>query len=397
MEILPSDRQSWLSRRTFVRGWAGAVVALGASREGSAAATCETGLRFLEPIHGAVLHRRLGREVPEGLEVEVLGTAPARSRVLIDGRAATVEGGQFRGTAILTGPETEIVAVAVVDGGREESRIRVLWDRDSRKRYRFVIDDNSFFLRDIAQRRYGSLFDCFYLKMLRDLHERFRACFTLNIYHTTDDGWDLTQFPERYRGEWADNAHWLRLAFHARANDPPRPYEDAPVEGLLADLDLVAGEIHRFAGPATYSSPTVIHFGMTRPEAWKPLYGRGARLLSGYFRQAKGKWDINYRMDDFRSEWLSRHDLLRDFPSGLVFSKVDMVVNSTPIDQIVPGLGRVVADPRQGEIIDLLTHEQYFWPFYKNYLPDHAQRMERAIEFVTRHGYAPTFLQDEFR
>jgi hypothetical protein len=201
----------------------------------------------------------------------------------------------------------------------------------------------------------------------------------------------------RYHLPRKENAHWLRLAFHAYANDPSRPYQDAPVEKLLADLDLVSAEVHRFAGPETYSPPAVIHFGMTRPEAWKPLYGRGARVLGGYFRRsAAGKWDINYRLDDVRSEWLSRHDLLEDFPSGIIFSKVDMVVNSTPLDKVVPLLEPVLADPCQGEIIDLLTHEQYFWPFYKNYLPDHPQRVARAIELVTSHGYQPVFLQDGF-
>jgi hypothetical protein len=273
----------------------------------------------------------------------------------------------------------------------------VLWDRHSQKRYRCVIDDNSFFLRDITEQGYRSLFDCFYLKMLRELHLKYDACFTLNIYYTTGEDWNLRQFPKQYRDQWTDNAGWLRLAFHAYANDPPRPYQDAPVEKLIADLELISGEIHRFAGPETYSPPVVIHWGMTRPAAWKHLYEHGARVLGGYFRQNNdGQWDVNYRVDDRRSEWLSRHDLLKDFPSGIIFSKVDMVVNSTPLDQIVPQLEQVVADPRQGEIVDLLTHEQYFWPFYQNYLPDHAQRLERAIQFLTRHGYQPVFLQDGF-
>jgi len=134
---------------------------------------------------------------------------------------------------------------------------------------------------------------------------------------------------------------------------------------------------------------------MTRPEAWRPLYEKGSRVLGGYFVLWK-RWDVNYNMDDFRSEWLSRHDLLKDYASGIVFSKVDMVINGTPLDQIVPKLDAITADPCQSEVIDFLTHEQYFWPFYSNYLPDHAERMDRAIGYVTRHGYKPVFLQDEF-
>jgi hypothetical protein len=269
--------------------------------------------------------------------------------------------------------------------------------KNSEKRYRVVIDDNSFFLRDITQKGYDSLFDCFYLKMLKDLHEKYGALCTLNIYYTTGDDWNLSQFPDKYRDEWRENASWLRLAFHAHANDPPRPYQEAPVEKLLADLDQVSEQILRFAGPETYSPPAVIHFAMTVPEAWKALYEKGSRVLGGYFTYSSQRgWDINYNVDDFRSEWLSRNDLLKDYASGIIFSKTDMVINNTPLDQIVPRLEAITADPRQGEVIDLLTHEQYFWPFYQRYLPDHPQRMDRAIEYVTRHGYKPVFLQDEF-
>lgn len=354
-------------------------------------------LQILEPMEGAVMHARLGREVPGGLEVEIRGRAAPGAEVLVQSRPARREGETFVGTAVLRDRETDVVVTAKVGGERQEAKVRLVWDRHSQKRYRFVIDDNSFFLRDITQKGYKSLFDCFYLKMLRDLHAKHGARFTLNIYFTTGDDWNLRQFPETYRREWEANADWLRLAFHAYANDPARPYQDAPVEKLLADLDLINGEIHRFAGPKTFSPVAVVHWGMTKPEAWKPLYERGSRVLGGYFRKsARGEWEVNYRLDDARSEWLSHHDLLKDFASGIIFSKVDMVVNSTPLEKIVPGLEAVLADPHQAEIVDLLTHEQYFWPFYQNYLPDHAERLDRAIGFLTQRGYQAVFLQDGF-
>lgn len=355
-------------------------------------------LQILEPMDGAVMHARLGRAVPGGLEVDVLGRAPRGATVLVQGRAARRDGEQtFHGTAVLRERETEVVVTAQSGDERQQARIRLVWDRHSRKRYRFVIDDNSFFLRDITQKGYASLFDCFYLKMLKDLHDKHGARFTLNIYYTTGDDWNLEQFPDKYRGEWEANADWLRLAFHAYANEPARPYQDAAVEKLLADMDLINAQIRRFAGPKTFSPVVVVHWGMTRPEAWKPLYDRGARVLGGYFRRsANGQFDVNYRLDDARSEWLSRHDLLKDFDSGIIFSRVDIVVNNTPLDKVVPTLQAAMADPRQGEIIDLLTHEQYFWPFYQVYLPDHAERLDRAIGWLTEHGYQPVFLQDGF-
>jgi len=349
-----------------------------------------------EPFHGAVLNRRHGKGVSGGLQIRVAGKAPAGRRVTVNGTPAARQGEKFTADVVLRENETEIVAIAQDDAHREEHRVRVVWDRYSRPRYRFSIDDNGFFLRDVAQKGYRSLFDCFYLEMLRKLHREYGARFVLNIYYTTGDDFKLPQFPDRYKGQWEENADWLKLAFHAYANEPARPYQDAPPEKLIADFDQVAEQIVRFAGRRTYSPPTVIHWGMVRPSALKPLYERGVRALSGYFCRWEGKWDVNYRLDDVRSEYLSRHDALKDFPSGIVFSKVDIVCNSTPLAQVVPTLAPLAEDPQQAEIMDLFTHEQYFWPFYANYIPDHAQRLDAAIRWVTEHGYQPVFFHEGF-
>jgi hypothetical protein len=353
-------------------------------------------LRIEEPVHGAVLNRRHGEPVEGGLKIRISGEAPVRDTMTVNGAPAQRAGTSFRAELVLRQKDTEIVAASHGSFGRREHRIRVLWDRHSQPRYRFSIDDNSFFLRDIAQQNYASLFDCFYLKGLRELHAKYGARFVLNIYYTTDDGFDLPQFPDRYKGEWRDNANWLKLAFHAHANLPDRPYQFAAPAKLIADLDQVAEQILRFAGDETYTPPTVIHWGMVQSTALKPLYQRGVRALSGYFRLSDGVWDVNYRFDEARSEYLSRHDALMDFDSGIVFSRVDIVCNSTPVDQIVPKLAPLAKDPNHAEIMDLFTHEQFFWPLYSHYLPDHFQRLDTAIRWVTENGYKPVFFHEGF-
>jgi len=375
-------------------------------------------LRIEEPFHGAILNRRHGEEVDGGLKIRVCGEAPLRDYVTVNGATTQRAGAKFISEIILHEKETEIVAASEGSFGHHEHRVRVLWDKNSYPRYRFSIDDNSFFLRDIAQKNYASLFDCFYLKMLRNLNSRYGTRFVLNIYYTTEDGFELPQFPGRYKSEWQDNSHWLKLAFHAYANIPARPYQYTTAEHLIADLDKVAEQIHRFAGEQTYSPPTVIHWGMVQPTALKPLYEHGVRVLSGNFSCYNGIWDINYFLDDDRSEYLSRHDALfvclvltnpvsnrsidetnahdMDFDSGIVFSNIDIICNSTPIERIAPTLEPLTKDPNHAEIMDLFTHEQYFWPFYHNYIPDHAQRLDAAIRWVTERGYKPVFFHEGF-
>ena len=360
------------------------------------AAEVSAPVKILEPFHGAVLNHRHGQQTAEGLTIRVSGEAAPGDGVTVNGVACQREGTRFQAHVVLREMETELVAAVENGGGRHEDRVRVVWDRYSEPRYRFSIDDNSFFLRDIAQKHYASLFDCFYLKMLRDLHQKYGVKFTVNIYYTTGDDFKLPQFPDRYKGQWRDNADWMKLAFHAYADKPDRPYQDVPPEELIADLDLVAAEIQRFAGEEAYAPPTVIHFAMTRHTAFKPLFSRGVRALSGYFSTSPGVYDINYRWDALRSEYVYRHDAWKDFESGIVFSRVDIVCNSVPNDRIVGTLEPLARDANTAEIMDLFTHEQYFWPFYRNYIPDHPQRLDTAIRWVTEHGYKPVFLHEGF-
>jgi len=366
-------------------------------------------MTFDFPIDGAVLNPRQGVLTGGELRIEVRGRcdAPAQTPVLVNGTMARRQGSQFVAEVLLPPGQSAIHAVAGANGG--EAAVRVVFHRDSFPRYRIAIDDNIFFLRDIAAQQPASLFDHFYLRGLRDLHQRYGTKFVLNLFfEDSRGGFTLDRFPARYRGEFADHADWLRLAFHARQEFPDRPYQDAPPEVLAADYDLVASEILRFAGEDAYSPTTVIHWAMVRPDAWKVLAERGSRLLSGTFVRSgggnytgdghpfggepgTGDYDVNNCMDQDRSAWMSRNDLLLDFGSGLLFSKVEMFCNCTPPSLAASVLAPLLADPATSEVMDIITHEQYFWPEYKDYRPDHFARCEAAIKFCTEHGFQPVF------
>lgn len=384
-----------VSRRAFLQSATlGTAAAAMAPRIVVAASTCL--VKIEEPFDGAILNHRHGKSSADGLTIPVVGTAPASANVTINGQAARREGEKFSGEIVLRQKVTQIVVGAVGDPGRGESRVRVVWDRHSQPRYHFAVDDNIFFLRDIARKKYASLFDCFYLKILRDLNKKYGTRFSVNIYFAAEDGFTLPQFPDRYKSEWKDNAGWLKLAFHAYADSPGRPYQNAPAEVLIRDYDKVAEEIHRFAGAETFAPPTNLHWSMATPDGLKALHGRGVRVLSGYFRQIRGQWDINYNFDAQRSEYVSKHDLWMDFTSGIIYIRDAIVCNSTPVGRVAPTLDPLAREPDRRETVNLLTHEQYFWPFYRGFIADHAQRCEAAIRWTTQHGYKPVFFHEGF-
>lgn len=353
-------------------------------------------LRIRAPFHGAVLNGHLGELRDGALRIRVEGDCPAHGTVEVNGVPATIAGGSFSLMLDLTERVTDIVAAYAGAHGRLEHSVRVLWDRGSFPRYRVLLDDTSFSLREIARESRESIFDCHFFALLRRLHEGYGTKFSANLYYKADDGFRLRDFPSRYRAEWEECASWLGLTFHAYADKPDRPYQYASPEKLMADLELVREEIVRFAGEGSWIPPTVIHWGMVSPDALPHLRQGGTKVLSGYFTENPWGYDVHYWLDPPRAEYLSRHDALVDWDSGIVFSRVDMVVNSVRIEDIVPTLEAAVATPERAEIVDLLTHEQYFFRHYPAYIPDHPERLETAIRWVTERGYRPVFFHEGF-
>jgi hypothetical protein len=367
-------------------------------------------------ISGEVLNLRNGCPVPDGLAIDIGGSVknPTLGRITVNGVPVRISGNKFQVSVILRDTETDIVASQELANGRFDDRIRVVWDRSSHRRYRFAIDDNIFFLREIANTNPKSLFDCPYLDGLRSLNRRYGTKFVLNMFYATHDGdFTLAKFPDKYRGEFSDNAEWLSLAFHSYSEFPVRPYQRSSRKKLADDYDIVAGEILRFAGESAYSPTTVTHWAMIHPENWGVLAERGTSILSGFFVPNTGSsytsdgesisadidgngYDINYCMDDARSAYLSRHDLLKDFSSGLLFSRCDIVCNNTTVEKVEATLRPLMLNPATSEIMDIITHEQYFWPFYKDYRHDHFARCEATIRFCSDNGYAPVFFHKEF-
>ncbi len=119
------------------------------------------------------------------------------------------------------------------------------------------------------------------------------------------------------------------------------------------------------------------------------------RGLVGYFEEEKGDSPlVSYYLP--RDEWryLSGRDYWKDTKEDIVFLRHDIVINLFPVDEVVPRLEKIAADPHQAEIMELMIHEQYFYPDYHHYEPDYRERVERAIAWVTQRGYKPVFFED---
>ena len=146
------------------------------------------------------------------------------------------------------------------------------------KTFCFTSDDNIRFLRELTEGDYASLFDHPYAAMYRLLHDRHGLKVQLNLFYEMP-GFDLSQMTDRFRAEWAANAHWLRLSFHSRA-ETDVPYAAAGYRQVYDDCAAVHREIRRFAGEASLARTTTIHYCQTTQDGLRALRAASLSFIS---------------------------------------------------------------------------------------------------------------------
>ncbi|HPA17936.1 MAG TPA: hypothetical protein PLU30_09320 [Verrucomicrobiae bacterium] len=370
--------------------------------------------RFEYPFDGGVLQEGYGYPVlgcetgTDGinrLRVHVVVRAPGISNlevVMPDGQVVptTEVSGLRMGTVSIMNRITPVRAMGRRGGQQVETICRIVWAKNTFKRYRCYIDDHSFFFRDTLKKDYRSLFDCFYLAKLRELNRRYQTKFNLNCFNSTPQrDFDLSMFPDKYRSEFEDNADWLRLAFHAENEFPPEPYREAPPERLAADFDLVARELQRIAGKA-YSPGLQIHFATVRADSYKVLAQRGVKMLqtSGRKNPSTGGKYCDFMLPNSITAYIRENQGWMDFDSGIIFYNGAMPATCewVPVEQTIPLMHRKLDNPKYNTLVNIAGHEQYWWPFYKNYKEDNFDRWDAALRHITEQNYKPIWIEDGF-
>jgi len=364
-------------------------------------------LEILYPRNGAVLNHKHGIETEDALEIEVRGLCGLDGAVLVNGIEAEFDGRTFCAKVKLREKFNVIRAEIEDSNGKSIREIQVVWDKASYRRYNFFIDDHSFVFTEIARQRPKRLLEHFYLKFLHSMHQRYGTIFTLNCFYRNDhdkEHFTLAQFPDIYKQEWEDNSDWLKLAFHAYSEFPDRTYQNSSAETLGRDYDLVVGELLRLASDKNVVPAVVLHWGMARPEAIKALTDRGVRALEGQFINPRAGiddagsreyvCDVGYFVNLEDARYIEKQGLLHDFRHNVTYFKSECTANLWTCPQIEEKIA--IAINGKKDFISLASHEQYSFPSYFNYLPDHFQRIETAIRLTSEAGYRPSLFAEGF-
>ncbi len=90
----------------------------------------------------------------------------------------------------------------------------------TKKYMHMSFDDVYSCLLDITNKKdiYASVFENNFLGGLKSLHETYGAVFTLNCFnqYSKNKAYNISNLPEKYQKELAQNADWLKFSFHAQ-------------------------------------------------------------------------------------------------------------------------------------------------------------------------------------
>ena len=362
--------------------------------------------------NGEILNHNHGRESGTELLIELRGIADPQSFVEVNGIPAVRHDREFSATVPLKNRINRVTASARDKFGERTQTITLVWDKASFKRYAVRIDDNCFFLTDLAKEKPRRLFDHFYLKELKRMHETYGSKFILKCFYRNDhdpDKFTLDRLSDTYRGEFEDNADWLHLAFHAWSEFPDRPYQHCSAERLAHDYDETMRELVRIAGEKSCTPPTNVHWAMLPPDLFHVLRERGLKILtsSGFMNNRiyvegkvenlqSGACDIGFFYEQDVAHHMLEKRCFYDPDHDLFLSRTFFCFNIDTPAEIEAKIRREdeAAKVCGCEVMESVGHEQYAFPHYSNCLPDYFERLETSCRVPAELGYRPVFFQD---
>lgn len=256
--------------------------------------------------------------------------------------------------------------------------------------FRFSVDDNIIFLKDITYSGYNSIFENPYLSMYKRLHEKYGLKVQLNLFYQTQTGdFNLSAMSEKYRNEWIENSNWLQLSFHSRSELPMPPYKNSGYDEVYNDCKLVQDEIIRFAGEQTLNLYTTIHCCQTTEDGVLALNDAGVCGLVGIFgtkENPRDSYDLKY--EDYKV--LFDKPYFFDANSKMYFFNINMIINTIAVENVEKHLSTYIGR----EYIEVMIHEQYYYEDYPWYQPDFENKLEITFSYLLNNGYKSVFIDE---
>ena len=300
------------------------------------------------------------------------------------------------------------------------------------------VDDCIWFLRDLARKRPKSAFDLPFLAGFRKVHEATGLKVQFNLFYRTDffygmDEFTLKEVPDAYRDEFQANADWIKFGFHSLQEFPDYPWLNASYGDVAKCLQMIRGEVARFAGDNLFARALIPH--------WVPMSKDGVRALAdGGIRIMFSDDGARYAYPDdpevlpyghsFRLEQDRKPEtalyLRGSYLSALAVSLCGYNHLDAEQDRAVARSNRYVYDPatrmcfrpfvtnpmscinvhtipqlrerldqlKDAEFIGYGNHEQYFYRDYIAHQPEYMEKEMLCAQTLKSRGYSFVFMED---
>ena len=250
------------------------------------------------------------------------------------------------------------------------------------KAFTFTVDDNIRFLKELSHELAESIFCHPYMALYKKLHEKYGVKIQLNLFYRCD-GFTLSDMTDRYKDEWEENSDWLKLSFHSDFENVT-PYKDSGYSEVFDHCQAVHREILRFAGEKSLGKTTTIHYCSTTRDGILALRDCGIKGLLGLYDD--GRISYSLTPEDCLEIGLGKC-LERD---GIHHLPIDIVLNSFGIPVILEKLEKLLSR----DTIELMIHEQFFYPDYRFYQPHFEEKLDKTFAFFKENNYESKFMEE---
>lgn len=356
---------------------------------------------FHFPKDGVMLTYTAGEKVGENLKIKVLFTYSDNRKLTLNGEPMEHSAhGIYRAFIVLENFKTTLEVVDTESGEKWTSDVYFL--KKGYKKYRFSLDDNIWFLQNLNENKdvYKSMFEDPYLALLKAIHDKHGSKFHINIYYETPrhNGFNLSQMTDKYKDEWRANSDWLRLSFHANADLPNRPYINTTYEQAYFEMERVNKEIIRFAGEEAFSKTvTTVHFGDCTVESAQAFRDLGVKaFVSSYGWNSDNLCDIRMYCDGEQCLLLQKYGFYYDKEMDIYHFRYNGGIQRTAPENIAAQFDSQHKSNPIYAFKDICLHEQYFYPEFKNHMPDYYEKLDAAATWCEQNGYEPIFMDELF-
>ncbi len=304
------------------------------------------------------------------------------------------------------------------------------------KKAYFYIDDVVWVFRDLTRQNYSSIFEHFFLKTLKEAHDKYGIKVQLNLFYRTDffygnDEFTLKEMTDKYKKEWEDNADWLRFGFHSKQEYPDYPYINASYDDVKANYLDIRNEVYRFASKKNWGTTVNPHWRPMSKEGCQALvdlgvkficattgekkeyngdpnslpYGHAHRLLCNkkpetatFIRKTKNLAILNslcgynHLKEEQLAGTLHNFKYYKDENIGI---NIKTFLDGPLLDQSkLEDVKEEMEGYAKYDFIGFATHEQYFHKDCFCYQEDITAKLNIAFEVLKKHGFEYIFLED---